>query len=188
MGFKAYFDIAQRQAYDCEGLMRQAWQSQLHKPRVPELSWGWTGSQPSSCAFHTALWGGCGWKVECTPHVAALSRQLTKLLRCSCEPFWSFQFLASTNHPLSYPYTLCRCKGFWAVQHTESPSGLAGAVGSVMDYGAWSCQARENETPHTAAIPASAEMRKLKINSSSPPPWGTFRGLEQTSVEWSQYS
>lgn len=137
MGFKAYFDIAQRQAYACEGVMRQAWQSQLHKPHVPDLSWGWTGSQPSSCAFHTAVWGafhtavwgGCGWKVEGTPLVAALLRQLTKLQRCSCEAFWSFQLLASTNHPLSCPYTLCRCKGFWAVQHTESPSGLAGADG-----------------------------------------------------------
>lgn len=54
-----------------------------------------TGSQCPPCALTQQSGGSCGWKVECSPHVAASLRQLTELQRCSCEPF--------THYPLSYP-------------------------------------------------------------------------------------
>lgn len=188
MGFKAYFDRAQRRAYACEAgcgrhgiTVRTRIRAGALTATQDPVSLSSAGAGTASHPPPVLSGGGWGWKVECTPHVGIL-RQLTKLQRCS-QPSWCFQFLASTHYPL-------------IIISRMTSVGVGGfcrawleLLSTVMNYNeAWSCQTRESEPQHTAAIPASAEMRKLKINPFSPPPRGTFWGLEQTSVEWSQCS
>lgn len=191
--------MAQMRAYACEGGMRQARQSlqglgseqelsQLHKAPCP---WAQLGQEqapsppPVLFTLGTAVDGR--WS-------APLMGQLFWGNSPNCRgAAMNLSDAFSSWHPrvilCHIQDALCRFRRFLGnLAHGEAlrPGWSCWALSWTKELG----PAKQGEMkPHIQQVPsASAETRKLKINASSPPPGGTFRGHEQTSAEWSQYS
>lgn len=138
MGFKAYFDTAQRQAYACEAQCGRHgshcedldWSRSPHsytRSRVPELSWG-RKSLPAllPCSPHSSLgvlWMKGGVYPSCGSYFEAAHQT------AEVQP-WAFLMFSVLGIIGTLSSVISRMPsvgvgGFWAVQ----PSGLAGAAG-----------------------------------------------------------
>lgn len=166
----------------CEGLDQSRSPADTPGPVSLSSAWAGTASQPFSCAL---LW------MEGGVHPSGGSDFETARQAAEVQ-LWTFLMLSVLGIHASSP-VIARMPsvGLGAPGQFSTwrgPQAWLELLGTAMDWRAWSCQPGQNEPPYTAPIPASAEMRKLEENASSPPPRGTFRGVEQTSVEWSQWS